>query len=189
MELKDVDIMDVTLRDGSYAIDFQYSEYDTRMVGVALENAGVKYVEIGHGMGLNASSVKNGLAACSDAEYLAEAQKSYKRCKYGTFCIPGVARVEDLNLLKEYGASFVRIGTNIDKIKTSKRYIEKAKDLGLTVMSNYMKSYTASSEQFESCVKLSKSYGSDYVYVVDSAGCMLPNDIKKYLILFKMLEI
>lgn len=180
MEKKNIEIMDVTLRDGSYAIDFQYSEYDTRMIGVAMENAGIKLIEIGHGMGLNASSANNGLAACTDAEYLAEAQKSYKKCKYGTFCIPGIAQIEDLNLLKEYGASFVRIGTNIDKIKTSQPYIEKAKKLGLTVMANYMKSYTATSEQFECCVKLSKSYGADFIYVVDSAGCMLPDDVKRY---------
>ena len=173
-------IMDVTLRDGSYAINFQFTEHDTRKIGRALEQAGITFVEIGHGMGLNASSYKNGVALCSDEEYLASAQEAYQSCKYGMFCIPGIARLEDLDLLKKYGASFVRVGCNVDKVETSEPYIRRAKELGLMVAANYMKSYTASEEEFENCVKKSMSYGVDYVYVVDSAGCMLPEDIKKY---------
>ncbi len=178
-------IMDVTLRDGSYAINYQFSEHDTRRIGVALEDAGVPFVEIGHGMGLNASSYKHGLALCTDEEYLAAAMQSYKKCSYGMFCIPGVARVEDLALLKKYGAAFVRVGCNIDKIKDSEPFVRKAKELGLMVAANYMKSYTATEAEFEACVKLSVSYGADYIYVVDSAGCMLPEDLKKYFDVIK----
>lgn len=173
-------IMDVTLRDGSYAINFQFTEHDTRKIGRVLEQSGIPYVEIGHGMGLNASSYKNGVALCSDEEYLASAQEAYQKCQFGMFCIPGIAKVEDLDLLKKYGASFVRVGCNIDKIDTSEPYVKRAKELGLMVAANYMKSYTATEEEFEACVKKSMSYGADYVYVVDSAGYMLPEDIKKY---------
>lgn len=187
MEVKSK-IMDVTLRDGSYAINYQFSEYDTQQIGVALEESGVSYVEIGHGMGLNASSYKNGLALCTDEEYLAAAQQSYKKAKYGMFCIPGVARLEDLNMLKQYGASFVRIGCNIDQIQKTEPYVRRAKELGLMVGANYMKSYVATEKEFEDCVRLSKSYGADYIYIVDSAGCMLPEDIKKYFDVVKQFD-
>lgn len=173
-------IMDVTLRDGSYAINFQFTEHDTRKIGRVLEQSGIPYVEIGHGMGLNASSYRNGVALCSDEEYLASAQEAYQKCKYGMFCIPGIARLEDLDLLKKYGASFVRVGCNVDKIDSSEPYVRRAKELGLMVAANYMKSYTATEEEFEACVRKSMSYGADYVYVVDSAGYMLPEEIKKY---------
>ena len=173
-------IMDVTLRDGSYAINFQFSEHDTRKIGRVLEQSGIPFVEIGHGQGLNASNYKNGIALCTDEEYLASAQEAYQTCKYGMFCIPGLARLGDLDLLKKYGASFVRIGSNVDKVETTEAYIKHAKDLGLMVAANYMKSYTATEAEFEACVKKSMSYGVDYVYIVDSAGCMLPEDIKKY---------
>lgn len=181
-------IMDVTLRDGSYAINFQFSEHDTRKIGRVLEQSGIPFVEIGHGLGLNASSYKNGVALCSDEEYLASAQEAYSECKYGMFCIPGIARLEDLDLLKKYSASFVRIGSNIDKVNTTEAYVKRAKELGLIVAANYMKSYTATEEEFEACVKLSMSYGVDYVYVVDSAGCMLPEDIKKYYNIVKRIN-
>ncbi len=160
-------IMDVTLRDGSYAINFQFSEHDTRKIGRVLEQSGIPFVEIGHGQGLNASNYKNGIALCTDEEYLASAQEAYQSCKYGMFCIPGLARLEDLDLLRKYGASFVRIGSNVDKVETTEPYIKHAKDLGLIVAANYMKSYTATEEEFEACVKKSMSYGVDYGYVVD----------------------
>ena len=107
-------ILDVTLRDGSYELDFQVSEQDEILVGAALEKAGIEYIEIGHGQGLNASSPKNGVARCTDLEYLVAAEENFHKAKYGFFCIPGIARLEDLNLLKNHGGSFVRVGANCD---------------------------------------------------------------------------
>ena len=173
-------IMDVTLRDGSYAINFQFSDADTRNITRDLSNAGIRYVEIGHGMGLRASSEKNGLSLCSDEEYLEAAQEAAGDAKYGMFCIPGNADVKDLSILKKYGASFVRIGTNVNEVEKSEKYIKYAKDLGLEVFANYMKSYCATPEQFQKDVELSSSYGADCVYIVDSAGSMTIRDIKKY---------
>ena len=181
-------IMDVTLRDGSYAVNFQFSEHDTKKIGSVLEQSGISFVEIGHGQGLNASNHKNGIALCTDEEYLASAQEAYQTCKYGMFCIPGIARLEDLNLLKKYGASFVRIGCNIDQVDDTEPFVKRAKELGLIVAANYMKSYTATEQEFELCVKKSMSYGVDYVYIVDSAGYMLPEDIKKYYDVVKRID-
>jgi 4-hydroxy 2-oxovalerate aldolase len=173
-------IMDVTLRDGSYAINFQFSDYDTREISVELEKCNIPYIEIGHGLGIGASSSKYGYALSTDEEYLLIVQKSLKKSKFGMFCIPGIAEIKDLDLIKKYGASFVRIGTNIDKVKESEPFIKHAKDLGLEVMSNYMKSYAANEREFAKCVKMSEDFGSDVIYVVDSAGCMLPETIKMY---------
>ncbi|MBQ0027418.1 MAG: 4-hydroxy-2-oxovalerate aldolase [Lachnospiraceae bacterium] len=173
-------IMDVTLRDGSYAINFQFSEYDTEKICSGLNGAGIKYIEIGHGMGLEASSPAGGLALCTDAEYLQAAKRAVPDAKYGMFCIPTYASVDSLDLLKENGASFVRVGSNVSEVETTKEYIERAKALGLEVMANYMKSYVATPEEFAENVKKSESWGADVVYVVDSAGSMDSHDVEKY---------
>ena len=176
-------IMEVTLRDGGYSINFQFSEYDTKKIGVALENAGIKYIELAHGMGLGGSEVKGCRAMCSDEEYLAVAQETYKKCKYGVICVPAYSYCPDvkkLDMLEKYGCSFVRVASTPDKIPLSKRYIERGKEMGLMVSANFMKSYTATVEEFRRNVRLSREYGVDCVYVVDSAGCMLPEDLKKY---------
>lgn len=180
-------ILDVTLRDGSYELDFQVSEQDEIEVGLALERAGIELIEIGHGQGLNASNPKNGIAKCTDLEYLVAAEEHYHKAKYGFFCIPGIARLEDLDMLKQHGGSFVRVGANAD-LKSQQQtapFIEKAKSLGLMVFANYMKTYCAEPDVFEQCVRISDKAGADVLTIVDSAGCMFPEDIKMYYDIIK----
>ena len=173
-------LLDVTLRDGSYAINFQFSESDTKLLCRDLSEAGIEYIEIGHGIGLSASSTDNGIALCSDEEYLQAARESGVNAKYGMFCIPGIAKVEDIKKLAEYGASFVRIGTNVDSVDESAPYVEMAKKNGLEVMANYMKSYAVEPHDFEKNVRKSIDYGADAIYIVDSAGGMSRKQIFEY---------
>lgn len=177
-------IMDVTLRDGSYAIDFQFTEHETEDICRSLNQSGIRYIEVGHGMGIDAS-IRNGRAACTDEAYLKAACKGAGKSKFGMFCIPGIAQIDSLSKMAEMGASFVRIGTNVDDVEKSKSFIKEAKRLGLEVMANYMKSYTATPEMFAEKVKMSEEYGADVVYIVDSAGSMDQSDIEKYYIAIK----
>tara|TARA_Y100000022_G_scaffold200732_1_gene218058 strand:+ start:7218 stop:7895 length:678 start_codon:yes stop_codon:yes gene_type:complete len=48
-------LMDCTLRDGSYEIDFQFNYEDTYKISKALSECNIKYIEVGHGIGLGAS--------------------------------------------------------------------------------------------------------------------------------------
>ena len=176
---KDIKIMDVTLRDGSYANHFQFSLAQQKAITQGLEELGIEYIEIGHGMGLGASSRRNGIALHSDDEYLGMAQRTLKKAKYGMFCIPGIATLEDIVKAHRYGADFIRVGTNVTEIEQSKPYIYKAKELGMTVMANYMKVYAVSPKIVAEQVVKSQNLGADYVYMVDSAGCMLPKELEE----------
>ena len=173
-------ILDTTIRDGSYAIDFKFSCEDVAEIVMKLEKLGFDYIEIGHGQGLNASSPEHGLSLHSDIEYMNTARENLKDAKFGFFCIPGIARLEDLHIAREHGVSFVRIGINADQPHEAKEYIKEAKRLGFQVMTNFMKTYVVSPETFaENSVQV-EDFGSDYVYIVDSAGCMLSTKIGNY---------
>ncbi len=172
-------IMDVTLRDGSYAVNFQFSLAQQRLITTGLEELGIRYVEIGHGQGLGASSPENGIALHTDEEYLETAEKSLKTAKYGTFCIPGIASVSDVEKASRYGVSFIRFGTNVTDVRNSEPFIKKALELKITPMANLMKSYAVTPEEFADCVALAESFGAECVYLVDSAGCMTPDDIRR----------
>lgn len=50
------DIIDVTLGDGSNAVDFQFSKQETYGIVKGLTEAGIRWIELGHGYGLNASN-------------------------------------------------------------------------------------------------------------------------------------
>jgi isopropylmalate/homocitrate/citramalate synthase len=71
----------VTLRDGSYLIDFQFTAEDTATIAAALEATGFHWIEVGHGLGLNASHAGKGLAAATDEEYMKAAAEALKRAK------------------------------------------------------------------------------------------------------------
>lgn len=49
-------ILDTTIRDGSYAVDFRFTCKDVEHICSRLEKLNIEYIEIGHGQGLNASS-------------------------------------------------------------------------------------------------------------------------------------
>lgn len=178
--MKKVDILETTLRDGSYAINFSFTSSDTYFLCKSLENAGVQYIEVGHGVGLNASNRGYGMAAQTDEEYMVAAKSALRKAKYGMFCIPGIARLKDIDLAADHDMGFIRIGTNVTEIEKSREYIKRAKDYGMFVFANFMKSYALPPEKFAKKVTLSESFGCDVVYVVDSAGGMFPEDVRRY---------
>mgnify|MGYP001351939054 FL=1 len=181
MHTKNPIILDCTLRDGSYVIDFQFNKNHTKKISSALANAKIKYIEIGHGIGLGASKAGYGKSAITDEEYcVSMSNAKIGESKWGMFCIPGIASIDDLLMTIDHGIDFIRIGTDIDKIEESKTFIEIAKKRGLTVFSNFMKSYKVSSKTFSSSANLSHQYGSDIIYIVDSAGTMTPNKVKEF---------
>jgi isopropylmalate/homocitrate/citramalate synthase len=61
------DVLEVTLRDGSYLIDFQFTAHDTATIAAALESAGFRWIELGHGLGLHAAEAGHGSAAATEA--------------------------------------------------------------------------------------------------------------------------
>lgn len=174
------EIMDVTCRDGSYVSNFQMSVSEERNICKGLERIGIPYIEIGHGMGVGAGRRNDIKSLHTDDEYLECAKCNIDKAQYGVFCIPGISSLEDLKKAAEYGCSFIRIGSNVEDIDATEEYIKMAKKLKMKVMSNYMKSYAATINEFKEAVKKSESWGSEVIYIVDSAGGMLPDDIKKY---------
>jgi 4-hydroxy-2-oxovalerate aldolase len=179
--VKKTKLLDCTLRDGSYAINFQFTARDTGLICEQLDEAGFPYIEIGHGVGLNASNAGYGTAAETDEAYLTAAANSVKNGKFGMFCIPGVATLDDVRMAADLGAGFIRVGTEVDEVAKSKEFIEVACSRGMTVMSNFMKSYAKSPKEFAEFARISHEYGSALLYIVDSAGGMMPSDIEAYM--------
>lgn len=180
MTVRKIKLLETTIRDGSYAINFSFTSADVAVICSQLEDAGFEYIEIGHGVGLNASNKGYGQAVQTDEEYMIAAERALKTAKYGMFCIPGIARLEDIDLAKEHKMGFIRVGTNATEVENSGPFIKKAKECGMFVAANYMKSYALSPQEFAQKVKLSEQYGADMVYIVDSAGGMFAKDIKNY---------
>lgn len=177
----DLRLLETTLRDGSYVIDFAFTAGDTAVLCRELEKLGFELIEIGHGIGLGASEFGHGKAAETDAGYMQAAAGVLSKAKWGMFCIPGIARLEHIDLGVDHGMGFVRVGTNASDAAQGEPFIERAKTKGLFVAANFMKSYSMAPAEFGRKAKLAQSFGADVVYVVDSAGGMMPRDMESYI--------
>ena len=176
----DIIVLECTLRDGSYAIDFQFTAEDTYVLCQAMEKAGFRWIEVGHGVGLGASGPQHGVAACTDEEYLDAASRALNHARFGAFFIPGLGTKRHLDMARHYGMGFVRVGTNITHSEEAHEYIAYAKNLGMIVSYNAMKSYVVTPEEFIERTKPMVDLGVDIVQLVDSAGGMLPSEVTHY---------
>jgi len=172
-------ILDCTLRDGSYNVEYQFTVEDTFRIAKGLVKAGYRYIEIGHGTGLGSSRQAKSRAAESDSQYLSSARSAIEGSQslLGMFFIPGIGTMADIDLAAEYKMDFIRIGTDVTEVEKSAPFIEKAKKLGMQVSSNLMKSYAISDSEFVKFALKAESYGSDIISVVDSAGGMFPDEV------------
>ena len=178
-------ILDCTLRDGSYLNGFQFSKQQTYDISKKLENSGVQMIEVGHGMGLGASRINKFKAKETDRDYGNFTNRAIKKSDWGMFCIPGIANLDDVKLLKDMGANFIRIGSNVENYNLTEPFVKLAKKLKMKVCSNFMKSYVCTPKKFADYAHMVESWGSDVIYIVDSAGGMLPSQLEEYFLAVK----
>ena len=176
----EVTILDCTIRDGSYAIDFKFTAQDTALIAEQLDQAGIPYIEIGHGLGLGASEAGKGRAGSRDLDVIAATRERVKSGRIGAFFIPGIGTEADLRAAADAGLDFVRVGNNADEIETAWPYLELGRSLGLEVFINFMKTYGITPEQFAGHSVEAAERGAAGTYVVDSAGGMLPQEVSEY---------
>lgn len=179
-------ILDCTLRDGSYVLDFQIDAKLTSQIVAELDKLKFPYIEIGHGMGLGASRLAKMKAAETDETYLESAAKSARNSCWGMFCIPEIATLDDLRMAADYGMGFVRVGSNFDQIEKMFPYLELARKLKMEVCANVMKTYACDPQKYGQLAHTVYEHGAEVIYVVDSAGGMLPNEIQEYVDSVKM---
>lgn len=178
---RDVELLECTLRDGSYAVDFRFTGRDTGLIVGLLARVGVRYVEVGHGLGLGASEAGKGAMPASDEAIIAEAKAAAGPARVGAFCIPGLATLDMLDRAAAAGLDFVRVGQEAAAPETAYPFLERARRLGLLTFMNFMKSYAITAEEFGRKARDAVRAGAQAVCLVDSVGGMLPADVAAYL--------
>ena len=185
-----VEIVETTLRDGTYEFDFQMTAEDSAFIASRLEQAGFSYIEICHGNGFGSEHLwaqrpKTLRAAATDEAYLAAAQSVLGTAKLGVIMVvgEGFTPMSAFDTLLRYGVRFVRLAFVPDTIYTPSclDYIERAKAAGLIVSINLMQTYALSSIEVQKIAIETARRGADWFYVVDSAGGMQPAEVAQYV--------
>ena len=175
-------ILDCTLRDGSNVINFKFDRKLTQTVLQQLERAGIEWIEMGHGLGLGATENCGKPASLSDEEYMELAKENLKRAKYGFLIGKKFGKKKDIKLAVQKKVDFIRIGSNITEIDQIEDFVKYAKDQRLTVFIALMKAYAmVNMEEYVEVLNKLEKWGADLATLMDSAGTMLPDEIKKYI--------
>ncbi len=171
-------ITDTSLRDGSHAMGHQFTAEQVRDVVGALDRAGVPVIEVAHGDGLAGASLQYGFSKTPEMDLISEAAGVCEQARIASLLIPGIGTVNELREAAERGTRIVRIATQCTEADVSEEHFGIAKELGLEAVGFLMMAHLRPPEFLAGQAKLMESYGADCVYVVDSAGAMLPNDAR-----------
>lgn len=173
----DVRLVDMTLRDGMHAVDHQFTPDEMAAVAAALDAADMDVLEVSHGDGMGGSSINYGFAAAETEEYLDAVVPELTDTELSVLLLPGIGTVEELDMAIDRGADLCRIATHVTEADISEDHFTYVKDQGLEANGLLMLSHMAPPERILEEAKLMEEYGADAVYVMDSAGAMLPDDV------------
>jgi 4-hydroxy-2-oxovalerate aldolase len=173
-----VHVLDATLRDGSHPMGHAFTAEQIAAVASGLDAAGLEYIEVSHGDGLGGSSINYGRSLLTDEEMLRAAAPVVRSAKLTVLLLPGIGTRDDLEMAAGQGVRAVRVATHVTEADIAEQHIGFTKKKGMEAFGFLMMGHMAPPEKVAEQARLFESYGADVVYVADSAGTMLPDDVR-----------
>jgi 4-hydroxy-2-oxovalerate/4-hydroxy-2-oxohexanoate aldolase len=180
-----ISVHDMSLRDGMHPKRHQISIEQMQTIAQGLDDAGVPLIEVTHGDGLGGNSVNYGFAAASDEQYLRAVIPLLKQSKVSALLIPGIGTVDELRMAADCGISTIRVATHCTEADVAEQHILLGRKMGLDTVGFLMMSHMAEPEKILEQARLMESYGANCIYVTDSAGYMLPDQVRARLELLR----
>lgn len=174
-----VKITEVCLRDGSHVMKHQFTEKQVRSVTRALDEAGMHYIEVSHGDGLGGSTLQYGKSLVNEMKLIEAAVDECKQAEVAVLLIPGIGTIHELKQAANIGAKLVRVATHVTEADVSAQHIQFARELGMEVCGFLMMAHSAPVEKLVEQAKLMEDYGAEAIYVTDSAGALLPHEVRE----------
>ena len=178
---KKITVHDMTLRDGMHPKRHLMTLDQMKSIACGLDEAGIPLIEVTHGDGLGGSSVNYGFPAHTDEEYLGAVIPLMKQAKISALLLPGIGTVDHLKMAHDLGVHTIRVATHCTEADVSEQHITMARKMDMDTVGFLMMAHMASAEKLVSQAKLMEGYGANCIYITDSAGHMLPGDVKHKL--------
>jgi 4-hydroxy-2-oxovalerate/4-hydroxy-2-oxohexanoate aldolase len=179
MTQKKITLHDMTLRDGMHPKRHLMTLEQMKSVAQGLDQAGVPLIEVTHGDGLGGASVNYGFPAHSDEEYLGSVIPLMKQAKVSALLLPGIGTVDHLKMAHGLGVHTIRVATHCTEADVSEQHITMARKLDMDTVGFLMMAHMNSAEGLVKQAKLMEGYGANCIYVTDSAGYLLPEQVKE----------
>lgn len=178
MAERKITFVDTTMRDGSHAVRHSFTEEQVSQIARRLDECGVPLIELSHGDGLGGSSYTYGFSKNNEFTLMEAAAKEIKNGRLTVLLLPGIGTIADLKQAKACGAKAVRVATHVTEADVSAEHIYAAKELDMMAVGFLMMVHTAPVERIVEEAKKMESYGADYINLADSAGYLMPEDVK-----------
>ncbi len=175
---KKITVHDMTLRDGMHPKRHQMTLEQMTSIAQGLDAAGVPMIEVTHGDGLGGSSINYGFPAHTDEEYLSAVIPLMQQAKVSALLLPGIGTIDHLKMAHELGVHTIRVATHCTEADVSQQHIHHARKLDMDTVGFLMMAHMTSPEKLLEQALLMESYGANCIYCTDSAGYMLPEDVK-----------
>ncbi|MCX2976655.1 4-hydroxy-2-oxovalerate aldolase [Candidatus Marimicrobium litorale] len=175
---KKITVHDMCLRDGMHPKQHQITVQQMVTIAAAMDEAGVPLIEVTHGDGLGGASVNYGFPAASDEEYLTAVCKAVKNAGISALLLPGIGTVDHLKMAVGCGISTIRIATHCTEADVSEQHLNMAAQYPeLDTVGFLMMAHMIEPEELIVQLKMMEDFGANCVYITDSAGYMLPDDV------------
>ena len=175
---KEIIVHDMCLRDGMHAKRHQITVNEMVKISKAMDEAGIPMIEVTHGDGLGGASVNYGFSTAKDEEYLTAVCKEMKNAKISALLLPGIGTVDHMRMAVDCGISTIRIATHCTEADISQQHLAMARSIDhLDTVGFLMMAHMIEAEELVTQLKMMEDFGAHCVYITDSAGYMLPDDV------------
>ena len=172
-----VTLHDMSLRDGMHPKRHQIGLDAMKGIAAGLDQAGIPLIEVTHGDGLGGASVNYGFPAHTDEEYLKAVVSVVKRARISALLLPGIGTVDHLRMAHDIGVKTIRVATHCTEADVSEQHIGLGHQLGMDTVGFLMMAHMLDAQSLVKQAKLMESFGANCIYITDSAGYMLPDDV------------
>jgi len=172
-------VTDTTLRDGSHAVSHSFTPQFVATVVEGLAKANVPIIEVSHGAGLQGSTIQQGFSKVDELDLIRAAVEVKGNSKIASLFVPGIGTRPAIVEAAKLGIDVLRIAVHCTEADVSEQYFKQAKQCGLEAYGFLMMSHAASPEKLAIEAQKMASYGADGVYIVDSAGALVPSTVRE----------
>lgn len=173
-----VSILDCTLRDGGYVNDWRFELDMARDVYRSLAKSGIDFVELGFVTSPEFfDSTKHGpFRACQESK-LQYITQGIQGPPVALMCDHGKLKIADLPDKQNSVASMIRLAVHRDKINQAIKFLELVKNKNYLTSLQVMGYANYNEPEKANLLAAASGSGLDYLYIADSYGSMVPEDI------------